>query len=373
MEFHDRLEISDAPRLTRDGYLVASVKAARTGIQLYSGREVDPDNALGLRDMATVRVYRAEAEVFNKDTLRSFAAIPVTLDHPPESVTADNWQKYGRGETDSEVLRDGEALRVGITVRDASAVRAVEGGKRELSMGYMCDVVPESGTTEDGLSYDAKQINLRGNHLAIVGLARGGHELKIGDSQVTLKTITVDGHQVEVSDAAAIAIAGLTSKLATADAALTKAATDLADRDTKIVTLTTEGATKDAQIVTLTKQVADAAITPAKLRDAAKAYGRTVGIAKKLGVPVTDAMDEPAIHKAVVLAKVGDAAKDWTADQCATSFATLSAGVTVDADPIADSFATQPIGDAADKATNDARAEYLTWLKTGTDTQQKAN
>jgi hypothetical protein len=48
------------------------------------------------------------------------------------------------------------------------------------------------------------------------------------------------------------------------------------------------------------------------LRDAARAYAVTAGKAKKLGVTVTDAMDEPAIMKAVVDAKLGDKAKGWT-------------------------------------------------------------
>lgn len=62
-----------------------------------------------------------------------------------------------------------------------------------------------------------------------------------------------------------------------------------------------------------------------QLRDAAKAYAQTVDKAKALGVTVSDEMDEPAIRKAVVSAKIGDAAKDWSDEQIAASFATLTA------------------------------------------------
>lgn len=328
MDFYDTLTL-DAPRRTRDGYLATSVKAARTGIQEYAGREVDPENKHGMRDRAVVRIFRPEEEVFHKDALASFAHRPVTINHPSEAVTADNWRKYSVGMTGDEIARDGETVRVPMVVMDAAAIRAIEGGKREISQGYSCDLVWGDGVTPTGLQYDAKQTNIRGNHTAIVDMARGGHELRIGDENVSLKMITVDGHQVEVSDAAAIAIAGLQSKLTAADGKVSALTTDLAARDASVATLTTQIATKDAEIATLKKQVEDAAITPAKLRDAAKAYADTRAVAVKIApkAAITDAMDEATIKKVVVTAKLGDAAKDWTDAQIAISFDTLKAAL----------------------------------------------
>lgn len=326
MDFMDRLTL-DAPRRTADGYLAASVRVARTGIQTYSGREVDPDNAHGMRDKAEVKVYRAPEEVFHKDSLASYAHRPVTIDHPPVAVNASNWRDYSVGQTDGEVLRDGEFVRVPMVIMDAEAIEAVDGGKNQISQGYSCNL-DWTGGTLDGVSYDCAQKTIRANHTAIVDFARGGNKLKIGDSG-KMKTILVDGHNVEVSDAAEIAIAGLNTKLADAAAKLATSAAALLASDAKVATLTTEAATKDAKIVTLEKQVTDSAITPDKLRAAAAAYGRTVAIGKALGVTVTDAMDEPAIKKAAVTAKLGDAAKDWTPAQIDTSFATMAAGVTV--------------------------------------------
>src|SRR4030095_16165143 len=47
---------------------------------------------------------------------------------------------------------------------------------REVSMGYLAEVVPESGVTPDGQHYDAKQTCIRFNHLALLppGHARAG-------------------------------------------------------------------------------------------------------------------------------------------------------------------------------------------------------
>ena len=56
-------------RITTDGYLVASVLCARTGIQDYLGEELDKP------DMPIVKVYRPESSVFAKDhSLRLLAS-----------------------------------------------------------------------------------------------------------------------------------------------------------------------------------------------------------------------------------------------------------------------------------------------------------
>lgn len=361
MEFTDTLTL-DGLRRTGDGYLVASVKAARTGIQEYRGAEVDPQNEHGMRDKATVRVYRSEDEVFHKDSLASFAHRPVTIEHPGEQVTADNWSRYAVGQTDGEIVRDGQYVRVPMVVMDAGAIRTIESGKRQISQGYSCDLQWGDGITPDGLAYDAKQVNIRGNHTAVVGLARGGPELKIGDAQMP-KLVMVDGHNVELSDAAAIAVANLQTKLTASEAQVAKMTTDATGKDTQIATLTTNLATKDAELVTVTKKLADAQITPAKLRDAAKSYAATVSLAQQVAPSfvVTDAMDEPAIKTGVVKSVIGDAAKDWNDVQIATSFATLTAGKTPTA--TTDSFAVdyQRItpNTTGGHQVNDARASMI--------------
>ncbi|MQX46580.1 DUF2213 domain-containing protein, partial [Sinorhizobium medicae] len=70
MKFTDLAPIAGTRR-TADGYLVADVRTARTGIQLYAGHEV------GKPEMATVKVYRPEDQVFDKASLGSYAHKPV--------------------------------------------------------------------------------------------------------------------------------------------------------------------------------------------------------------------------------------------------------------------------------------------------------
>lgn len=163
-------------RRTGDGYLAASALSARTGIQLYRGAEV------GKPHLDVVRVYRPPEEVFAKDAMHSFAWRPLTVDHPREAVTADNWKRLAVGQTGDEVARDGDAIRVPLVLMDAAAIRAVENGKRELSWGYTADLKWGDGKTPAGEAYDAIQTNIRANHLAVVAAARGGSALRIGDA-----------------------------------------------------------------------------------------------------------------------------------------------------------------------------------------------
>ncbi len=166
----------DAVRRTGDGYLTAFAKVARTGIQIYKGRE------LGRPDLDEVRVYRSPEEVFAPDAMRSFAHRPITLKHPPVPVTARNWKRHAGGQTGGEVVRDGDFVKVPLVLMDQRLIDAYErDGVRELSMGYSTDIQWRQGVTDAGEPYDAVQTAIRGNHLAVVPLARGGDQLRLGD------------------------------------------------------------------------------------------------------------------------------------------------------------------------------------------------
>src|SRR5690606_19868458 len=141
-------------------------------------------------------------------------------DHPDEPVTADNWKQYAVGQTGDEIARDGTFIRVPMMVADGDAIKAIEGGKQELSAGYSCDLAFEPGTSPDGQAYDAIQKNIRANHVAIVDRGRAGNQVRIGDDAKAwgaapirpttdketitmsdaLRTVVVDGLSVSTTD-----------------------------------------------------------------------------------------------------------------------------------------------------------------------------
>jgi len=310
----DRVSVT-ATRRTADGYLVADAKVARTGIQLYTGAEV------GRPDLQVVRVYRPEEEVFAQDAMHSYAYRPLTVDHPAKMVDATTWKGVSVGQTGGEVVRDGDFVRVPLVLMDAAAIKAYEGGKRELSMGYTSEIVFRDGVTPGGEQYDAVQTQLRMNHLAVVDRARGGEQLRIGDgrtpggkdradnpspkekpmSDTKTRTILVDGLSVETTDAGAQAIAKLQGQLNDASNASAKLVTDH----------TTAIAAKDAQIAKLEAERDDLkgkVLTDAALDARVQVRADLIATAKSIHDADYAGKADADIRKAVVVAKLGDAA-----------------------------------------------------------------
>lgn len=372
VQFHDTLTL-DAPKRTKDGYLAVRARAAKTGVYQYSGSEVDPDNAHGLRDQAIVNVLRDEQTVFDADAVRSFIGKPVTDNHPAEAVTAINWRDHARGVI-MGAMRDKEYLAFDLLLMDQATNAKVDAGKRELSNGYAAELEFGDFTAPDGTKCQARQAKITdGNHVALVDRGRAGSECaikggfaacdalsadlldrltpSIGD--LPMKTLTIDGLRVpNVSDEAEAAIVKLQADKAAADLKAKEASDKtVADAATLVA--------KDAEIADLKTKLADAAITPAKLADAAKDYADVQAKAKALGVTVAADADTAAIKKAVVDAKMGDAAKGYTADHIAIAFTALTKDAKVEAgNGVQPLGAPKFIGDSA-AAVNSARAGWL--------------
>lgn len=313
MQFTDAVTVAGTRR-TADGYLVAEARSVRTGIQLYAGHEV------GKPELSVVRVYRPADQVFADASLQSFTHAPVTMDHPAEAVTSDNWKQLAVGEVSTAAKKDGEWVHLPLILKDAAAIQAVETGKRELSAGYTCELVWGDGVAPDGQAFDAQQSNIKINHLAIVDRARAGSKARIGDGATSwgvapvtndqpekdkimnLKTVTVDGIPVEVTDQGATVIATLqqrladaTAKMSTADAAHVAA---IASKDAEL-------AKKDAEIDALKAKVLDEKALDARVQ----ARADLITVAKSIAKDVkTEGLTDADIRKAVVVAKLGDTA-----------------------------------------------------------------
>jgi hypothetical protein len=312
MQFTDAVAVAGKPRRTADGYLIAEAKCVRTGIQLYLGDEV------GKPEMKVVRVYRAPEQVSDAASLQTFSHAPITVDHPAEPVTAENVKALAVGEVSTAAKWDGEWVTLPLIVKDAAAIQSVEGGKRELSAGYTCELEFTPGMTADGEAYDAVQKNIRINHLALVDRARAGSQARIGDGAqwgpapitpekeesmtTTLKTVTVDGIPVEVTDQGAIVIATLQKRL---EDATTASAKVLADHAAALAAKDAEIAKKDAEIDGLKAKIVDAAALDKLVASRANLVTLAKAIAKDVK---TDGLTDAAIRRAVVTAKLGDAA-----------------------------------------------------------------
>lgn len=143
-----------------------------------------------------------------------------------------------------------------------------------------------------------------------------------------MKTFTVDGISVEMSDTA---IQVVQKVLGQFDAAKTA----LADAEKKIGDLNTAVSTKDGEIAVLKKQVEDGKMTPAQIDAAVVARSAVIADAKAItGADVTaDGKTDADIRRAAVEAKLGDAAKGMDDAAVAGAFKALRASVS-DADPV---------------------------------------
>lgn len=353
--FFDRATIKGEARITRDGYLVAEALVARANnVQTYTAGE------LGLSDRAAsdvIRVFRSEAEVFATDAVQSAAHRPITVDHPASNVTAENWRRLGVGDIGGEVMRDGEFIRVPIKIMDAQAVEAARTTHQEFSLGYSADLDMTPGKFGDQ-EFDASMKNIRVNHLALCGTARGGPELRIVDERTPLRDqektmkIKIGDAEVDLSDGAAVALAvgGLNAKLTDAETAVGKLTADLATANTTVQT-------RDGEIVAINSKLKDAEVTPAKLQEMAAARAKVVDAAKKIAPAITigDADTDAQIRRAAVAAKLGDAAKDMTDAAIDGAFVALV--------PVGDSQTNDPLrhlsATDADKSVTDARAAMV--------------
>lgn len=156
-------KLSDHMTETDEGFLICqSVPIARTGYYEYLPREI------GREGEAPVRVFRSESEVFDPAAMASFEGKPVTLGHPPVSVTPENAASYISGHVQNVHRGKGEdadLLLADLFITDAELIRRIKDGLREVSCGYECKYTDSEGE-------GAQQRHIRGNHVAVVEAGR---------------------------------------------------------------------------------------------------------------------------------------------------------------------------------------------------------
>jgi hypothetical protein len=153
---------------TPAGYMQVDAALTRTGIFEYF------DFWTG----AVVRELRHPDDVFHSDSLATLPMIPVTALHPPEQVNSTTAKKYQAGSVGETIKQEGELVTARVCITDATLLGMVAGGMREVSCGYTCDIDPTPGEW-NGQKYDARQLNIRYDHVAVVPKGRAGEEVRL--------------------------------------------------------------------------------------------------------------------------------------------------------------------------------------------------
>lgn len=178
MRFTDSAKIGGVKK-TKEGYLVATARVARTGVQNYLASELgDVATNAGFKPGDVVRVNRPESEVFSDKSLNTLTRLPVTVDHPVDQVTSDNWNQYAVGDVGDAYARDGVWVVVNPMIKDSRGVEASQTTHKEISMGYTANIVESA----DKSIADFDQTDIVFNHLSLVPKGRAGEQARIGDS-----------------------------------------------------------------------------------------------------------------------------------------------------------------------------------------------
>ncbi len=165
---------------TPEGFLIChDVPIARTGTQMYSKDEIPVDAGPD----GLIRIERLPEEVFSEKTIQSFEGKPVTIEHPNDFVTPENWktvsvgymQNIRRGEGIDDDLLIGDAV-----ITDKAGIDYVNKELPEVSAGYDADY--EQAGLGRGL-----QRNIVGNHVALVERGRAGPRCAIKDGEMKMK------------------------------------------------------------------------------------------------------------------------------------------------------------------------------------------
>lgn len=192
------------------GFLHVKGVIARSGIQEYYGMELPLE---GLEPTKKYAVLREPSQVSDKESIKSFINSPITDEHPPTLVTADNYKNFQKGSVSVIDVIEGDEtmLQTDMTIYDSILSEKVSDGKVKISAGYLCDYVEEAGEYK-GVPYQFKQVDIRGNHVAIVNSPRCGDTCKMAvdsDDNITdeentnggiMKKIVINGIEYEVPE-----------------------------------------------------------------------------------------------------------------------------------------------------------------------------
>lgn len=154
------------------------------GVFPYTGEQIDYDGSMGLEPKRVYWVFRPPEELFHPEALESFNGIPIRIGHV---MLGENFKAVDDEPADGCIYNARQSLDMPeyliaefCIYTDKMKDVLSKGKVKELSLGYRCQYVPCNGSYK-GKAYDFKQVNLRGNHLALVEHGRCGSSVCVCD------------------------------------------------------------------------------------------------------------------------------------------------------------------------------------------------
>lgn len=181
MKYYVKSKLSENISVTPEGFLLCrNVLLTHTGKLLYVKGEHPFEDVNG-----NMTLTRTKDELFSDKTISSFQGKSITIAHPEDWVSPENWSELSHGvvmnirPTPEQVEVDGEmvdGLLGDFLITTREAIDEVNNGLREVSLGY------DALWVQTG-DYEAVHTNIIGNHCALVESGRAGIECAIKDSK----------------------------------------------------------------------------------------------------------------------------------------------------------------------------------------------
>jgi hypothetical protein len=182
-------------------YEIPANPISRAGVFAYLGASIDaPDPG------KMYQVYRAPAELASPETMESFRLVPWINDHEMLGQATDTAvpaeQRGVHGVLGERIWYDQEkqTLFGNLKVWSSNLQKTIDAGKNNLSLGYVCKYVFEPGITPDGQKFDARQVQIRGNHIASVQQGRMGQTVAVMDEAHNNFVVTFDAKDLTMPE-----------------------------------------------------------------------------------------------------------------------------------------------------------------------------
>ena len=157
------------------------------GVFPYTGKQIDYDGSLRLDPHKIYWVLRPPEELFHPDAIKSFNGLPIRIGHV---MLGSGFKSVDDEPVDGCIYNVRQSMDMpeyligDFSIYTDKMKEVLDRGKvRELSLGYRCQYIPESGVF-NGQPYEFKQANLRGNHLALVENGRCGSSVRVCDEAI---------------------------------------------------------------------------------------------------------------------------------------------------------------------------------------------
>ena len=137
--YYAKERLSENISETPEGYLLClNVPIARAGILQYGAEELE---GLEANEEGYIEVNRSIDVLKKPESIASFESKPITLNHPPDFVTPEDWKQYAVGVVQN-VRAVEDLLLADLLVTDRNAIEAVRTKRlREISCGDNADYI----------------------------------------------------------------------------------------------------------------------------------------------------------------------------------------------------------------------------------------